>query len=186
MSRIGKKPIAIPGGVEVAISGKQVSVKGPKGSLSLTMHGFADASVQDVDGVKSVMVTVGDPESVKNKAIWGLTARLILNMIKGVTEGYVEKLEINGVGFKAAAQGNSLRLDVGFSHPVVFAMPAGLTDAVEKNIITVSGIDKQLVGEIAAQIRKIKKPEPYKGKGIKYIDEVIRRKAGKSVKSGAA
>jgi large subunit ribosomal protein L6 len=186
MSRIGKKPIAIPAGVEVKIEGKKVFVKGPRGALDVVMHDFASAEMQDAEGVKSVVVAVKNPDNVKNKAIWGLTARLISNMIKGVNQGFEKRLEINGVGFRAAMQGKDLKLEVGFSHPVVFPMPQGITAAVEKNIITISGIDRQLVGEIAAQIRKIKEPEPYKGKGIKYIDEVIRRKAGKSVKTGGA
>lgn len=186
MSRIGKKIIEIPAGVEVKIDGKNVSVKGPKGALSLMMHNFASAKIDEREGKKIVSVTVLDEADVKNKAIWGLSARLILNMIKGVTVGFEKKLEINGIGFRAASQGRKLVLEVGFSHPVDFPLPEGINATVEKNIITISGIDRQLVGEIAAQIRKIKKPEPYKGKGIKYIDEVIRRKAGKSVKTGAS
>lgn len=186
MSRIGKKPITIPAGVEIKIEGKKVFVKGPKGSLDVVMHDFASAEIQEADGVKAIVVTVKNPDNVKNKAVWGLTARLIINMIKGATQGFEKKLEINGVGFRAAMQGKNLKLDVGFSHPVEFVMPQGITAAVEKNVITISGIDRQLVGETAARIRKIKEPEPYKGKGIKYIDEVIRRKAGKSVKTGGA
>lgn len=185
MSRIGKKPIIIPAGVEVKIDGQNVSVKGPKGALSLVMHPAACAKVADEGGIKSINIEVKNKEDVKEKALWGLTARLVANMVFGVTNGYEKKLEINGVGFRAAASGNKLKLEVGFSHPVEYQMPQGISVAVEKNIISISGADKQMVGEAAAQVRRIKKPEPYKGKGIKYINEVIRRKAGKAVKAAA-
>jgi len=185
MSRIGKKPIIIPAGVEARVEGKKIFIKGPKGALDLTIHNLVSASLGEADGVKAIQLTVTDQEDVKQRALWGLTGRLISNMVKGVTAGFEEKLEINGVGFRAAMSGNKLKLEVGFSHPVEYLMPQGISAAVEKNIITISGFDKQLVGEVAAQIRKIKPPEPYKGKGIKYIDEVIRRKAGKAVKAAA-
>ncbi len=185
MSRIGKKPIIIPAGVDVKIDGQNISVKGPKGSLNLNIHKLVSAVLGEADGSKAVNVTVADPEDVKQKALWGLTGRLILNMVKGVTDGFAEKLEVNGIGFRAAVSGNKLKLEVGFSHPVEYLLPQGISAAVEKNLITISGFDKQLVGEVAAQIRKIKPPEPYKGKGIKYFDEVVRRKAGKAVKAAA-
>lgn len=185
MSRIGKKPIIIPSGVDVKIDGRNVSVKGPKGALSLVMHPKTRAAIIEEGGAKSIKVAVDNEEDVEQRALWGLTARLLANMTEGVTRGYEKKLEINGVGFRAAVSGNKLKLEVGFSHPVEYPFPQGISIAVEKNIITVSGADKQLVGEVSAQIRKIKEPEPYKGKGIKYIDEVIRRKAGKAVKAAA-
>ncbi len=185
MSRIGKKPIIIPAGVEVKIEGKKISIKGPKGALDLNIHELVSVSLSDTDGIKAVNVAIQDSSDVKQKALWGLTGRLILNMVMGVTAGFEEKLEVNGVGFRVAVSGNNLKLEVGFSHPVNYVLPQGISAVVEKNIITISGFDKQLVGEAAAQIRKIKPPEPYKGKGIKYIDEVIRRKAGKAVKAAA-
>lgn len=185
MSRVGKKLIVIPGGVEVKIDGRNVSVKGPKGTLNLTIHPVAKAVIAEEDGTKSIKVTVDNEEDVKQRALWGLTTRLIANMVEGVTRGYEKKLEINGVGFRAAVSGSNLKLEVGFSHPVLFPFPQGISVSAEKNIITISGADKQLVGEISAQIRKIKEPEPYKGKGIKYVDEVVRRKAGKAVKAAA-
>lgn len=178
MSRIGKLPIEIPSGVDFKIVGATVTVKGPKGMLTATLH----PHVAVADGV----VSVKNPEDQKDRALWGTTRRLIGNMIDGVTKGFEKKMEAVGVGYKAAAAGPKLTLEVGFSHPVVITMPAGINVAVEKNTITVSGIDKQLVGEIAAAIRRVRPPEPYKGKGIKYVDEVIRRKAGKAAKTGAA
>ena len=185
MSRIGKKPIAVPSGVDVSINGQTISVKGPKGSLSLVVHNLAKAKVEEIDGKKSVVVSMQQERVARQGALWGLTARLIDNMVEGVTKGYEKKLEINGVGFKAAVSGNKLKLEVGFSHPVEYVLPQGISASVEKNIISINGIDKQSVGEVSAQIRKIKKPEPYKGKGIKYVDEVIRRKAGKAAKAAA-
>jgi large subunit ribosomal protein L6 len=171
----------IPAGVEVRIDAGQVFVKGPKGELSMMLHPRVTATLVD----KVVTVTVQDQELVDDRAKWGLTRRLIENMVLGVTKGFSKQLEINGVGYKVAMQGKDLKLDVGFSHDVVYVIPAGITAAVEKNVITISGISKHLVGETAAQIRKIKKPEPYKGKGIKYVDEVIQRKAGKAAKAAA-
>ena len=180
MSRVGKKILVVPDKVDLKIENGIVRVKGPKGELSLALHPRVSVKL---DG-KEMTVDVKDPEDVKDRALWGLFRRLIGNMVSGAVTGFEKKLEINGIGFKAAVAGKFLKLEVGFSHPVEFAVPAGITIAVEKNIITVSGIDKQLVGEVAASIRRIKKPEPYKGKGIKYIDETVRRKAGKAAKSG--
>lgn len=185
MSRIGKKLILIPAGVEIKINGQEIAVKGPKGALNLTMHPAARAEIVEEEGRQFVKVNVKDENNVSERALWGLTGKLIYNMVEGVAKGYEKKLEISGVGFRAAVSGNKLKLDVGFSHPVEFSLPAGITAAVEKNVISIGGIDKQLVGETAAQIRRIKKPEPYKGKGIKYSDEVIRRKAGKAAKAAA-
>jgi len=179
MSRIGKKPISVPSGVEVKIDGRKVVVRGPKGTLDLEIHPHVEASLAD----GFVIVKVEDETDVSDRALWGLFVRLINNMITGVTAGFERKLEINGIGFKVALQGKILKLDVGFSHEVNFPTPDGINITVEKNVITVAGIDKQLVGETAAQIRRIKKPEPYKGKGIKYLEETIQRKAGKTSKS---
>ena len=160
-----------------------VRVKGAKGELTLPLHAHVRVVV---DPAKNVTVTVKDPENGDDRALWGLTRRLLENMIVGVTKGFEKKLEVNGVGYKVSMQGAVLKLDVGYSHDVDFPAPKGITLSVEKNVITVSGIDRQQVGEIASQIRRIRKPEPYKGKGIKYIDEVIRRKAGKAAKAGSA
>jgi large subunit ribosomal protein L6 len=179
MSRVGKKPLAIPSGVDVNLDGDVLKVKGPKGELTLKIHPRVSVNIENSE----LTVQVKDEESVKDKALWGLFRRLIGNLVTGVTEGFEKKLEVNGVGYKVAMQGKDLKLDVGFSHEVIYPVPEGINIAVEKNLITVSGIDKQQVGEVAAGIRRIRKPEPYKGKGIKYVDEVIRRKAGKAAKS---
>jgi len=176
MSRIGKQPIVIPSGVTVANVDHVLTVKGPKGELKQAIHQQVNCVIaEDV-----ITVSVKDETNSRQRALWGLFGSLIRNMITGVTTGYEKKLDISGVGFKAAVNGSTLVLNVGFSHPVNFTIPKGLVVAVEGNIISVSGIDKQLVGEIAAQIRKVKKVEPYKGKGIKYVGELVRRKAGKA------
>jgi large subunit ribosomal protein L6 len=182
MSRVGKKPLPIPSGVEAKVDGRTVAVKGPKGELKLDLH--PRVSVALADG--ALNVTVKDENYVKDRALWGLTRRLLENLVVGVTKGFEKKLEVNGVGYKVSVAGKILKLDVGFSHEVDFPIPADLAIAVEKNVITVSGIDKQRVGEIASQIRRIRKPEPYKGKGIKYVEETILRKAGKAAKAGSA
>lgn len=181
MSRIGKQPITVPSGVEVQIKESDISVKGPKGTLSQRLHDHV--SVKFADGV--VVVSVTDEQNKDDRALWGLFQRLINNMVVGVTKGFDKKLEINGVGYKAALSAKGLTLSLGYSHPVDFPLPQGVQAVVEKNTITLSGIDKQQVGEVAARIRALRKPEPYKGKGIKYSDEVIRRKAGKAAKAGA-
>jgi len=179
MSRIGKKPISVPSGVEVKLEGRKVTVKGPKGTLDLDIHPHVEVSLVD----SMVIVKVQDETNVSDRALWGLFVRLISNMITGVTQGFERKLEVNGVGYKVALQGKTLKLEVGFSHEVNFPVPDGIDMSVEKNVITVTGIDKQFVGETAAQIRRVRKPEPYKGKGIKYLEETIQRKAGKTSKS---
>lgn len=179
MSRIGKKIITIPPGVTCTLQDDSISVKGPKGTLSLKLPA-AVVVTQDTEGIR---VALKPETSREDKPQWGLVRTLISNLIIGVTTGFQTQLEINGVGFKAAMQGKNLILNVGFSHPVTFAVPEGIEVKVEKNVISVSGIDKYLVGQVAANIRKIKKPEPYKGKGIKYSDEVVRRKEGKTVKA---
>ncbi|MCM3655693.1 50S ribosomal protein L6 [Agromyces mediolanus] len=178
MSRIGRLPIDIPAGVEVKIDGSAVTVKGPKGELSLTVASPIEAKV---DGGQ-VIVSRPDDER-ESRSLHGLTRTLIANDIIGVTQGYSKGLEIVGTGYRVAQKGSAIEFALGFSHPVVVEAPAGITFAVEGNTkITVSGISKQAVGETAANIRKIKKPEPYKGKGIRYAGEVVRRKAGKAGK----
>jgi len=174
MSRIGKKPVAIPDGVEIEINGNVVTVKGPKGELKREIR--PEVRVEKKD---NQILLAPAKKSKKTKAFWGLFRTLIFNMIKGVKEGYEKKLEIKGVGYKANLEGEDLILNVGYSHPVRIKKPEGITFSVERNIITISGIDKELVGQIAAKIRKVRKPEPYKGKGIRYLGEEVRRKVGK-------
>ncbi len=182
MSRVGKLPITIPAGVTLTATGQNVEIKGPKGVINVTMH--ENTSFKQVD--QTVTIEVKHPNEQEDRALWGLWRQLLSNAVIGVTTGFEKKLEINGVGFKAAIAGQKLTMNLGFSHPIEFEVPAGITVTVEKNVVTIAGIDKQLVGETAAKIRRYKKPEPYKGKGIKYIDEVIRRKAGKVVKAAGA
>ena len=178
MSRIGRLPIVIPTGVDVKIDGSAVSVKGPKGELSLVIASPIEAKIED----GQVLVTRPDDER-ESRSLHGLTRTLISNQIIGVTEGYTKGLEIVGTGFRVAAKGSSLEFALGFSHSITVDPPAGISFTVEGNTkITVVGIDKQAVGEVAANIRKLRKPEPYKGKGVRYAGEVVRRKAGKSGK----
>ncbi len=178
MSRIGKKPIEIPQGVEVKIDGSKVLIKGPKGELAFEVR--SEIKIEVKEG--KILVTP-QIETKNTKAFWGLTRALLQNMVKGVTEGYEKKLEIEGVGYKANLEGQDLVLNVGFSHPVKIKAPEGIKFTVEKNIVTISGIDKGLVGQTAAKVRKVRPPEPYKGKGIRYVGEQIRRKVGKKAVS---
>lgn len=174
MSRIGVKPIAVPAGVEVTINNKDVTVKGPKGTLSMTVMDTVNVEFKDA------VITV-TRASDNDKAAHGLTRSLIANMVIGVTDGFEKKLEINGVGYRAAKQGNKLNLTVGYSHPVeVLDTEDVKIEVPDQNTILVKGADKQKVGQMAAEIRKIRPPEPYKGKGIKYAEEHIRRKEGKA------
>lgn len=177
MSRIGKLPIEIPSGVTITVDPDTITVNGPKGSLSqFTMDGVKVANEDN-----TVVVTRNNDEP-KNRAKHGLMRSLINNMVVGVSKGFEKKLEINGVGFRVALAGNTLKMNLGFSHEVNYQLPQGITAAVDQNVITISGIDKQQVGQVAAEIRALKKPEPYKGKGIKYVGERIIRKSGKSGK----
>ena len=178
MTRIGKLPITVPGGVDIKIDGQQVTVKGPKGELSLVVAEPIRVALED----GQVLVTRPDDERA-SRALHGLTRTLINNDIIGVTQGYSKGLEVVGTGYRVQQKGAGLELALGFSHPVLFDAPEGITLAVEGSTkITVSGISKQAVGEAAANIRKLKKPEPYKGKGIRYAGENVRRKAGKAGK----
>ncbi|MFA7662475.1 MAG: 50S ribosomal protein L6 [Patescibacteria group bacterium] len=177
MSRIGKQPVIIPAKVEVKYVDSMLTVKGPKGELKQLVLPEVNLEISD----KEILVSVKRPKIKTQRAYWGLYQRLISNMVKGVTEGFEKKMEMIGVGYKAQVQGKTLVLNVAFSHPVNFPIAEGLNISVDKNVITINGIDKQLVGEAAANLRKIRKPEPYKGKGIKYIDEIVRRKDGKKV-----
>lgn len=180
MSRIGKKPIKIPEGVEVKIEGDTVTIKGPKGELSREVRPEIELK-QEKD---SILVSP-KIETKRTKAFWGLTRALLSNMVKGVTEGYEKKLEIQGLGYKADIEGDDLVLKAGFTHLVKIRTPKRIKITTKKSIITVSGIDKELVGQTAARIRRVRPAEPYKGKGIKYVGEVVRRKAGKKVTTAA-
>ena len=179
MSRIGKQPITVPAGVEIKIDGAKITVKGPKGQMERSLH--PEMKVTFENGV----ITVERPSDNKmHKSLHGLTRTLVSNMVVGVTEGFKKELEVNGVGYRVAKQGNQLVMNLGFSHQVIFTEEEGIQlDAPTPNKIIVSGYDKQRVGQIAAEIREKRPPEPYKGKGIKYIDEVIIRKEGKAGKS---
>jgi large subunit ribosomal protein L6 len=182
VSRIGKLPITLPSGVKLAVDANAVRVEGPKGKLASTLpHGVG----VKIDG--NVVRVERASDDRKARALHGLTRKLIANMTHGVSQGFSRVLEINGVGYRAEVKGQEIHMTLGYSHPVVFPLPAGITASVERQVvITVSGADRQLVGEIAAEIRSLRPPEPYKGKGIKYREEVIRRKAGKAVGSAGA
>ena len=175
MSRIGKKPIAIPSGVTVAVDGQTVTVKGPKGQLAWTVAD--EIAVSQADGQLNL---APHEDTQRGRAMWGLSRTLVNNMVEGVTKGYEETLELVGVGYRAAMKGNALSMQLGFSHDVDIKPPEGITFATPKQTeIRISGIDKQAVGEIAARIRRIRPPEPYKGKGVRYAGETVRRKEGK-------
>ena len=178
MSRIGKKPVVLPSGVKAEKKDLTLTVTGPKGTLTLALNPKVEVSVSE----KEIVVDVKNQTNKRERALWGLFRSLIQNLVEGVTKGFEKKLEVIGVGFKVAVQGTKIVMSLGFSHPVEREIPKGLTVTVEKNTITIAGADKQQVGQFAAEIRELKKPEPYKGKGIKYSDEVIVRKAGKVVK----
>jgi len=178
MSRIGRLPIDVPAGVDIKIDGSSVTVKGPKGELSLVVASPIEVKLED----GQVLVTRPDDERA-SRSLHGLTRTLISNQIVGVTTGYTKGLEVVGTGYRVAAKGESLEFALGFSHSITVDPPAGISFTVEGNTkVTVVGIDKQAVGEVAANIRKLRKPEPYKGKGVRYAGEVVRRKAGKSGK----
>ena len=180
MSRIGKKPIAIPAGVDVKIDGSTITVKGAKGTLSRTIHQKISVEIKD----NEIIVSRPD-DSNESKALHGLTRSLINNMVVGCNETFKKELEINGIGYRAELQGKNLSLKVGYSHDVIMTAPEGITVEVPApNKIVISGCDKQVVGQFAANVREVRPPEPYKGKGIKYVDEFIRRKEGKAGKGG--
>jgi large subunit ribosomal protein L6 len=179
MSRIGKQLITLPAGVTVDLQKDKITVKGPKGELFRSVPSMIHLSLAD----NAITVDVVNKEDKKERSMWGTYSAHIQNMVNGVTVGFKKQLEINGVGYKVALQGKDLKLDVGYSHPVIFNVPEKVTALVEKNVITLESIDVELLGATAAEIRQVRKPEPYKGKGIKYMEEVIRRKAGKTSKS---
>jgi len=181
MSRIGKKPIDIPAGTEIKVEKGEFKIKGPKGELGFEIRPEIDVLVKDNQIITSIK-----EETKRSNAFWGLTRSLIFNAVKGVTQEYEKKLEIQGVGYKARVEGDDLVLEVGFSHLVNIKKPEGIEFSVLKNIITISGINKQLVGETSAQIRSVRPPEPYKGKGIRYLGEEVIRKIGKRAADAAS
>ena len=179
MSRIGRKPVVLPKGVTAAVQGRTVTIKGPKGELSRTIH--ADLSLAVEDG--SIVVRRPSDEN-RHKALHGLTRTLVANMVDGVTKGFAKALEIQGVGYKAEPKPFGVQLVVGFSHPVPYHAPQGIKISVDNNVLVkIEGVDKELVGQVAAEIRAIRPPEPYKGKGIRYVGEQVRRKAGKTAQA---
>jgi large subunit ribosomal protein L6 len=179
MSKIGKRKIEIPQGVTVKYENRKLIVEGPKGKLEFEIFPGLDLEIKDNE-----ILVIKKGEGKKVQAMWGTTRQLIKNMIEGVTKGFEKKLEISGLGYRAEMKGKDLILHVGYSHPVIFPTPEGVQISAEKNIIIVSGINKELVGNVAAKIRKIREVEPYKGKGIKYLDEVVKRKLSKKQRAG--
>lgn len=186
MSRIGKQPVIIPNGVTVSVQGQTVTIKGPKGELAQEFNPAVRIALKDEDGAKTIVVTVADESDKFVRAQWGTARAILQNMVKGVVETFSSQLEVNGVGYRVNMRGKDIVLNIGFSHEVPYIIPQGIEATVEGNIITIKGADKHLVGEVAANIRRIRKPEPYKGKGIKYVGEVVRRKSGKAQKAAAA
>ena len=182
MSRIGKQLIEIPSGIEVTVTGSTLTMKNPKGTL---IHVLPETITVEREG-NILRLKIKDEQDRFQRMLWGTHASIIANMVEGLTKGYSKQLEINGVGYKVAASGQKLTFQLGFSHPIAYEIPKTVKAEIEKNVITISGIDKQLVGLVASQIRSLRPPEPYKGKGIKYMDETIRRKAGKAATSAAA
>jgi large subunit ribosomal protein L6 len=179
MSKIAKKPVILKEGVNVVLEGNKARVSGPKGELSFVIPNGIKMEVID----KQIVVSQEKKNDSETNALFGLTRSILNNLVKGVSEGFEKKLELSGVGYRAQAAGNTLTLSLGFSHPVVVKVEQGITFAVNENVITISGIDKALVGNTAAKVRAIRPPEPYKGKGIKYVGERIRRKVGKAAKA---
>tara|TARA_Y100001958_G_C21094895_1_gene446829 strand:+ start:51 stop:587 length:537 start_codon:yes stop_codon:yes gene_type:complete len=175
MSRIGKQPIAVADKVEVVINGSDVKVKGPKGELTYNFTDYVNITKED----NSIVVTPKD-DSNTSRAMWGTTRTVLNNMVVGVVSGFTKSLEYTGVGYKASVKGDSLELNLGYSHPIHYKLPKGISAKVEKNVIHISGCNKEIVGQVAAKIRSMRPPEPYKGKGIKYTTETIIRKAGKT------
>lgn len=180
MSKIGQQPVLIPSGVIVTIEGHTLTVVGPKGTLSFNLSKELDVKVEEGKVTLNIK-----KDSKFARSVWGTSRMLIANNIKGVTEGFKKQLELVGTGYRSEVQGNTLVLTVGYSHPIKIEAPVGISFKVEKSVITVEGIDKQVVGQVSADIRSSRPPEPYKGKGVKYVDEVIRRKAGKAAKAAA-
>jgi len=180
MSRLGKLPIKLLPGVQATLVAETLVFKGPKGELKLALHPLVEIKIENGE----IIVAPKDKTAKNASAFWGLMWSLVKNCVEGVGVGFTKKLEINGVGYRAAVSGSQLNMSLGFSHPIEFPLPAGVTATVAGNVISLMSADKVVLGETAARIRKIRKPEPYKGKGIKYSDEIIRRKAGKAAAKG--
>lgn len=180
MSRIGKKPVYIPEGVTVTVEGENITVKGPKGEMTRSLDPRVSVAEKEDDAGKAYIET--SVTTMENSAIWGTIRSHIANMVDGVVNEWSKKLELNGVGFKMNVQGKKLVMSLGFSHEIEYALPEGINATIEGNVLTISGVNKEVVGKVAAEIRAFKKPEPYKGKGFRYTDETIIRKAGKSAK----
>jgi len=179
MSRIGKRPVALPKGVTAQVDGLKITVKGPKGEISRTIHRDLTMAVED-----GTVVVRRPSEEAYHKALHGLTRTLVANMVEGVTKGFAKQLEIQGVGYKAEPKPFGVQLIVGFSHPVAYHAPQGVKISVDNNVLVkIEGVDKELVGQVAAEIRNVRPPEPYKGKGIRYVGEQVRRKAGKTAQA---
>jgi large subunit ribosomal protein L6 len=179
MSRIGKKPVLLPKGVTASIDGHKITVKGPKGEISRTLHEAMALTLED-----STVVVKRPSDEAQHKALHGLTRTLVANMVQGVTEGFSKSLEIQGVGYKAEPKPFGVQLVVGFSHPVPYHAPKGIKISVTNNVLVkIEGVDKELVGQVAAELRNVRPPEPYKGKGIRYVGEQVRRKAGKTAQA---
>ncbi len=181
MSRVGKRPIAIPAGTEVTVSDSLLTVKGKGGTLTRSLHPAVSVKIEGKD-----VVVAPQNDSRLARALWGTYASHVRNMVAGVTTPFKKSLQIEGVGFRAEMQGKNIKLALGFSHPVIMSIPEGLTVAIEKNILHVSGANKETVGQFSASLRALKKPEPYKGKGIRYVGEVVRQKAGKKAATASA
>lgn len=181
MSKIGQLPIKIPAGVAIEVKEKMVNITGPKGELSTNfLNNLLNIEIKDNELIVSIK-----KDNKNSRSVWGTTRMLLANNVTGVTDGWKKQLELVGTGYRSEVQGDTLVLTVGYSHPVNVKAPKGITFRVEKNIVNVDGVDKQLVGQVAANIRSSRPPEPYKGKGVKYVDEVVRRKAGKAAKAAA-
>ncbi len=181
MSRIGKKTIKVPAGVTVEIKDLDVTVKGPKGEQTLRLHPHVKVTEETTEDGKELVVTVLNP--AEDSAVWGTMRALVANLVTGVTEGFTKQLELNGVGFRMNLQGQTLVMTLGFSHEVRYELPKDVTAVVENNVLTLTSTNAQSVGQTASEIRALKKPEPYKGKGFRYVDEHVRRKVGKAAKT---
>lgn len=182
MSRVGKQVIKIPAGVTVELKDSKLFVKGPKGNLERVIDPRITLNIT----ASEVAVDVANKDDKRERSLWGTYAAHVKNMVDGVVKAYQKKLEINGVGYKALMQGKDVKLEVGYTHPVVYKMPESVTASVEKSILTLESPNRELLGQVASEIRAVRKPEPYKGKGIKYLEEVIRRKAGKTASKAGA
>ena len=185
MSKIGKKPLDVPAGVTVEIKNGAVHMKGPKGSLIVPVLPHCSVALAEAEGKKTATVAIDGAER-QARANWGTMASLLKNAAHGVTAGYERKLQFEGIGYRATVESDKIVLALGFSHPVNFPIPKGIAVAMTKNIMTIEGIDKELVGKVAAELRMLKKPEPYQGKGIRYVGEIVRRKAGKKAAAAGA